>query len=489
MTDKIVGTALTFDDVLLVPAKSTVLPNQVDLRTRLVGGIHLNIPLISAAMDTVTGSQTAITMARLGGLGIIHKGYPIDKQAAKVSKVKRSQSGQITKPYYLGPSARLNDVRRLMEEHNISGVPIVEKGKKLIGLVTKRDILFLPESANPRVREIMKQRSELIVAPPETTLAQAKEILHKHRIEKLPLVDDHDVLFGLITVKDILKEVQYPQAVRDSKGRLLVGAAIGAGTDLKERTAALVDAGVDVLCLDSSHGHSLGVLEAAKWVKSKYPAVPLIGGNIATYQGAKDLIASGVDAVKVGMGPGSICTTRVVTGGGMPQITAIMEAARAAREHDIPVIADGGIQFSGDISKALAAGADTVMIGSLFAGTEESPGETVLVEGRSYKVYRGMGSIDAMKESGGERYFQENAAKMVAEGIVGRVPFRGSLSEVIFQLIGGLRSGMGLAGSANIEELQQAKLVQVTSAGVRESHPHDVVITKEAPNYPGQERR
>jgi len=489
MADRIKREALTFDDILLVPGHSEVLPTNVNLQSRLTKDICLNIPLVSAAMDTVTGSRTAITMARQGGLGFIHKGYSIEKQAEKVTKVKRSQSGQITKPYYLGPGSRLSSVRKLMEGKNISGVPIVERGK-LVGLLTKRDIQLLPSDLNPKVREIMKKRKNLIVAPPETSLVKARDILHKHRIEKLPLVDENDKLFGLITVKDILKEVLYPLAVTDSKGRLLVGAAVGAGSDLSERAEALVEAGADVLCLDSSHGHSAGVLKACKKIKELFPEIPLIGGNVATADGAKALIDSGVDAVKVGIGPGSICTTRIVTGGGMPQITAIMEAFKVACDHDIPVIADGGIKYSGEVVKALAAGADTVMIGSMFAGTEESPGEVVLIEGRSYKVYRGMGSIDAMKESGsGERYFQEGAKKLVAEGIVGRVPYRGPLSEAIFQIIGGVRQGMGLAGAKEIHDLWKTEIIKITGAGSRESHPHDVTIIKEAPNYPGQERR
>lgn len=488
--NRTLGKALTFDDLLLVPAKSKVLPANVVLRTKLTQDITLNIPLISAAMDTVTESQAAITIARLGGLGIIHKGCSVAKQAEEVNLVKRWQSGQITKPHYLGPRASLASVRRMMAEHNISGVPIVEKGR-LVGLITKRDILLLVDDRGLRVEDIMnkKPRKKLITAPPDTDLDQAKKILHRFRIEKLPLVDEKGRLVGLITVKDILKRVQYPLAVQDEKGRLLVGAAIGVSDDLKERAAALVKAGVDVLCLDSSHGHSEGVEKAVYWVKEKYPEVPLIAGNISTYQGAKDLFIAGADVVKIGQGPGSICTTRVVTGGGMPQVTAVEGAVRAAREFGKTAIADGGIKYSGDITKALAAGADLVMIGSLFAGTEESPGEMVLFEGRTYKVYRGMGSIDAMKESGGDRYFQENAVKLVAEGIVGRVPYRGPLSEVIFQLLGGVRSGMGLVGAANIQELWEAKFVEITSAGVQEGHPHGVDITKEAPNYPGRDGR
>jgi len=487
--DRILCKALTFDDLLLVPAKSKVLPANVVLKTKLTQKITLNIPLISAAMDTVTESKTAITIARRGGLGIIHKGCLIAKQADEVNLVKRWQSGQIIKPHCLGPKASLASVRRMMAEHNISGVPIVEGGR-LIGLITKRDILFLPDDRKLQAEVIMrrKPRKKLITASPDTDLDQAKKILHKYRIEKLPLVDEESRLVGLITVKDILKSVQYPLAVKDEKGRLLVGAAIGASADLKERASALVKAGVDVLCLDSSHGHSEGVIKAVYWVKEHYPEVPLIAGNISTYQGAKDLFDAGADVIKIGQGPGSICTTRVVTGGGMPQVTAVEEAVRAARESGKTAIADGGIKYSGDITKALAAGADLVMIGSLFAGTEESPGERVLIEGRSYKVYRGMGSIDAMKEGGADRYFQENVVKLVAQGIVGRVPYRGPLSDVIDQLLGGVCAGMGLVGAANIQELWQTQFVEVTSAGVQESHPHDVIITKEAPNYPGERR-
>lgn len=481
---KIEGLAVTFDDVLLIPSRSKVLPAEVNLRTRLVGEIYLNLPIVSSAMDTVTESQMAIAMARLGGIGIIHKGCPITFQAEQVSLVKRSQSGLITKPYHLSRGSHLSDVLNLMNRYGINGVPIVADGK-LIGLITHRDIRFLPEDENLPVEEIMIPRQKLTVGGPKTTLEEAKQILQKHRIEKLPLVDAQNNLVGLITVKDILRRIEYPLAVTDKKGRLLVGAAVGASADLKERAAALKKAGVDVFCLDSSHGHHEGVLKAISWIKKSYPEIPLIGGNVSTKEGADDLIKAGADAVKVGQGPGSICTTRAVTGAGMPQITAIMEAFETCQNKDIPVIADGGIRYSGDITKALAAGASTVMIGSLLAGTDESPGEIITIHGRPYKLYRGMGSISAMSKGGADRYFQDGVkpAKLVAEGMDAAVPTRGPVADQLYQLCGGLRSGMGMVGAHDISSLWNAKIVQVTNAGSREGHPHDVVIIREAPNY------
>lgn len=490
MAEKVIGFGLTFADVLIIPRHSKVLPNEVSLKTRLAVEIYLNIPLISAAMDTVTEHVMAIAMAREGGLGIIHKNCPIDYQAEQVSLVKRAQSGLITKPYCLSPTNTLREVKNLMALHHISGVPIVDNGK-LVGLITRRDIRFLADNDQSLIKEIMRLRKKLIVSGPKTTLEQAKKILQKNRIEKLPLVDDNDHLVGLITIKDIQQQIEYPQAVKDQKGRLLVGAAVGVGTDLEERTAALVKAGVNILCLDSAHGHAQGVLEAIKWVKKHYPKVILIGGNISTYQGALDLIKAGVNAIKVGQGPGSICTTRAVTGCGMPQITAIMEAMRAAKESNIPVIADGGIEYSGDITKALAAGASTVMIGSLFAGTKESPGEIITIEGKSHKDYRGMGSLAAMVKGSADRYFQngKSLSKLVPEGVEAAVPYRGELTDVIFQLLGGVRAGMGLAGAVDIQSLWDTQFIQVTNAGAQEGHPHGVYIVKEPPNYPITVRR
>lgn len=474
--------ALTFDDVLLEPARSEVLPRDVDVSTYLTRDIRLNIPLVSSAMDTVTEARLAIAIAREGGIGIIHKNMSIERQAQEVDKVKRSESGIIVDPIFLSPEHRVADAVEIMERYHISGVPITDPEGHLIGIITNRDLRFEEDYSRP-ISEVMTKEN-LITAPVGTTLERAKEILKRHKVEKLPLVDEQGRLKGLITIKDIEKAKKYPNAAKDSVGRLRVGAAVGVAADTMERARALVKAGVDVLVVDTAHGHSRGVLETVARLKAEFPETPVIAGNVATAAGTEDLIAAGADAVKVGVGPGSICTTRVVAGVGVPQITAIWNAARAADKHGIPIIADGGIKFSGDITKALAAGASTVMIGNLFAGTEESPGETIIYQGRSYKVYRGMGSLGAMKEGSRDRYFQENVEKLVPEGIEGRVPYKGPLAETVYQLIGGLRAGMGYCGAANLAELRQkARFVRVTSAGLRESHPHDVIITKEAPNY------
>lgn len=475
--------ALTFDDVLLVPGPSEVHPNQVDLSTRLARDIQLSLPLISAAMDTVTEGRLAIALAQQGGLGIIHKNLAIDRQAEEVDKVKRSESGMITDPITIRPDAPIREAEGLMAKFRISGVPVVENGK-LVGILTNRDLRF-ETNLDLLVRDRMTKQP-LVTVPVGTTLEQAKAKLQEHRIEKLLVVDGHGALKGLITVKDIEKSINYPNACKDGLGRLRVGAALGVGGDLLERAAALVEAKADVLCLDSSHGHSKGVIEAVRGLKARFPEAAVIAGNVATYRGAKDLIAAGADAVKVGIGPGSICTTRIVTGAGMPQITAIAEASRACREHGVPCIADGGIKFSGDIAKAIAAGADCVMIGGLFAGTEEAPGETIFYQGRTFKSYRGMGSIGAMKAGSKDRYFQDgkDESKLVPEGIEGQVPYKGRLSDLVTQLMGGLRAGMGLVGGASIPDFQhKATFVQITGSGLRESHAHDVMITKEAPNY------
>ncbi len=475
--------ALTFDDVLLVPAHSEVLPRDVDVSTRLTRKIRLNIPLVSAAMDTVTEARMAIAMAREGGIGIIHKSMSIERQAEEVDKVKRSEHGIIVDPVFVHPDDMIETALQLMARYRISGTPVVERGThKLVGILTNRDLRF-EDNWNQPVGNVMT-RENLITAPVGTTLEQAREILRHAKVEKLPLVDEHGVLKGLITIKDIEKAKKYPNSAKDERGRLLCGAAVGVSDDLMERAGALVDAGVDVLVLDSAHGHSRGIMEALRKVKRNFPQVQVIAGNVATYDGTRDLIEAGADAVKVGIGPGSICTTRVVAGIGVPQITAIYESARAADEYDVPIIADGGIKYSGDITKAIAAGASAVMIGSLFAGTDESPGEMEIYQGRSFKVYRGMGSLGAMKQGSGDRYFQEGAPKLVPEGIEGRVPYRGPLAEMVFQLVGGLRAGMGYCGTRTIEELRKnGKFCRITAAGLRESHPHDVMITKEAPNY------
>jgi IMP dehydrogenase len=485
-TDKVGAEALTFDDVLLVPRLSQVHPREVDTRTRFSRRIKLNVPIVSAAMDTVTESELAIALAREGGIGVLHKNLSIEAQAREVDKVKRSESGMITDPFTLPPDASLHQAHEVMSRFHISGVPITEKGK-LIGILTNRDLRF-EDNLSRRVSEVMT-RERLVTAPVGTTLEQARAILAKHRIEKLPVVDEQGRLKGLITVKDIEKRIRHPQACKDSLGRLRVAAAIGAGGDCHERGAELVRAGADALVIDSAHAHSQGVLETAERIRAAFPDVDLVVGNVGTYEGAKAVAATGADAVKVGMGPGAICTTRVVTGAGMAQVTAILEAARALEDTDVPIVADGGIKYSGDVVKALSAGGHSVMIGSLFAGTEESPGEVVLLEGRSFKVYRGMGSLSAMAAGRGsrERYFQEGSeelSKLVPEGIEGRVPFKGPLAMVVFQMVGGLRAGMGYGGVANIEDLRtKTRFVRVSSAGLRESHPHDVTITQEAPNY------
>ncbi len=481
--EKIVAEGLTFDDVMLLPARSTVLPRDARLDTRLTRQIRLNIPIVSAAMDTVTEQELAIALAREGGIGIIHKNMTVERQVEQVDRVKRSESGMIYKPVTLGPRNSLRDAVDMMQRYHISGIPVTEKGK-LVGILTNRDIRF-ETNLNLPIEKHMT-RKNLVTAPIGTSLEEAETILQKHRIEKLLIVNGENELVGLITVKDIQKKKMYPNACKDERGRLRVGAATGVGDDGFYRASALIEAQVDVLVVDTAHGHSQGVLDAVESIKKKHPDVSLIAGNVATYQGARDLIDRGVDAVKVGIGPGSICTTRVVTGVGVPQIYAIMEAVRAAREADVPVIADGGIKYSGDIAKALAAGASTVMIGGLFAGTDESPGEVILLDGRSYKMVRGMGSIGAMQEGSRDRYFQEGLAvdKLVPEGIEGRVPYRGTLSSSVFQMIGGLRSAMGYTGCRTIEELREkARFVRISPAGLQESHPHDVIITKESPNY------
>ena len=477
--------ALTFDDVLLVPAASNVVPKDADVRTLLTREIPMNIPLLSAAMDTVTEADTAISIAREGGIGIIHKNMSIARQAIEVDKVKKSESGMIVDPVTMHPDQRLSEVLEVMERYRISGVPIVKDGKKLVGIVTNRDLRF-ETNLDQTVSQVMT-RENLVTAPEGITLEESKVLLHKNRIEKLLVVDEHQQLRGLITIKDIMKIKKYPHACKDHLGRLRVGAAVGVGPDRDARVEALIKAGVDVLVVDSAHGHAQAVVESVRDVKSRAQEMALIAGNVATAEGARSLAEAGADAIKVGVGPGSICTTRVVAGVGMPQITAVMECARVAREYQVPVIADGGIKYSGDIVKALAAGAHSVMIGSLFAGTEESPGETILYQGRSYKVYRGMGSLGAMKDGSSERYFQrdmEEDVKLVPEGIEGRVPYKGPLSSSVYQLMGGLRAGMGYLGCANLDELRKKpRFIRITAAGLRESHVHDVIITKEAPNY------
>ena len=482
-SEKFVKEALTFDDVLLIPAESNVLPKEVKLGTQLTKKIHLNVPLMTSAMDTVTETQMAIAIAREGGVGIIHKNMPIEKQADMVDRVKRSENGVIVNPFYLSPEHSVHDAEEIMGRYRISGVPICENGK-LVGIITNRDLRFMEGSDFDQPISNVMTKEHLVTAPVGTTLLEAKEILRAHRIEKLPLVDKKGKLKGLITIKDIEKAVQYPNSARDSEGRLLCGAAIGATKDVLERVAALVEAQVDVVVLDSAHGHNSGILNAVKQVKKAYPKLQLIAGNVATAEGTKALIDAGADCVKVGIGPGSICTTRIVAGIGVPQITAIYDSACAALKSGIPVIADGGIKFSGDIVKALAAGANVVMVGSLVAGCEESPGETELYQGRRFKVYRGMGSLAAMGQGSKDRYFQQDAKKLVPEGVEGRVPYKGPLSDTVYQLMGGLRSGMGYTGCADIEELHtKAKFCRITGAGLRESHPHDIQITKEAPNY------
>lgn len=484
MLEQPIPEALTFDDVLLVPQKSDVLPADVDVSTRLTRNIHLRVPIVSAAMDTVTEAHLAIAMAQEGGLGVVHKNMTIAAQAAEVDKVKRSESGMIVDPVTVSPEARVADALALMARFRISGVPVTV-GSRLVGILTNRDLRF--ETRTELLVSQLMTHESLITVPVGTTLEQAKEILHRHKVEKLLVVDQDYNLKGLITVKDIQKQIKYPHACKDGLGRLRVGAALGTTGDVMERATALVEAKVDVLVVDTAHGHSRRVLETVAELKRRHPDVDIVAGNVGTGAGARDLADAGVDAVKVGMGPGSICTTRVVSGAGMPQITAISEAAKALVGTGVPIIADGGIKFSGDVVKAIAAGASSVMIGSLFAGTDESPGELILRQGRSFKSYRGMGSIGAMKEGSRDRYFQEsesNSHKLVPEGIEGMVPYKGPLSAMIQQLVGGLRAGMGYCGTGTITELQaRARFVRLSSAGLKESHVHDVIITKEAPNY------
>ena len=472
---------LTFDDVLLVPAKSEVLPRDVDLSVQLTKTIKLNIPLLSAAMDTVTDCHMAIAMAREGGLGIIHKNMSIEEQAAQVDKVKRSEHGVITDPFFLSPENLISDAEELMGRYRISGVPITVKGK-LVGILTNRDLRFETDFSRP-IGEVMTSEN-LITAPEGATLEEAKKILAKHRIEKLPIVDKEFNLRGLITIKDIEKTTKYPNSAKDANGRLLCGAAVGVTKDVFERIEALLAAKVDVINIDTAHGHSVGVLKQVEAIRNRYPDITLFAGNVATAAATHDLISAGVDCVKVGIGPGSICTTRVVAGIGVPQITAVADCAEEADKYGIRVIADGGIKYSGDITKALAAGGSCVMLGSLLAGTEESPGDTEIYQGRSYKVYRGMGSLGAMAVGSKDRYFQEGAKKLVPEGVEGRVPYKGPVADTIFQMVGGLRSGMGYCGAKNIDDLRtNAQFIRITGAGLAESHPHDISITKEAPNY------
>ena len=487
---KILYEGLTFDDVLLLPDYSEVLPKEVSVRTRLTKRLFLNIPILSAAMDTVTEAEMAIAMAREGGLGVIHKNLSIEAQAAMVRKVKRSEAGMIQDPVTLPPTATLEDAERLMREYRIGGLPVVDVYGRLLGLVTNRDLRFERDLKRP-VTEVMTPVERLVTARPGTTLEEAEELLRRHKVEKLPLVDESGRLKGLITLKDIVKRRQYPNAVKDAQGRLLVGAAVGASKDLPERAQALVEAGVDVLVLDSAHGHSKGILEALAYLKETFgERVEVIAGNVATREGARALAERGADAVKVGIGPGSICTTRVVTGVGVPQITAILGAAAGVKDLDVPVIADGGIKYTGDVAKAIAAGAHAVMLGSMLAGTDEAPGEEVLKDGRRYKLYRGMGSLGAMKQGSADRYFQDpekgetEAKKLVPEGIEGMVPYKGPVADVLYQIVGGLRSAMGYVGAPDIETFRKkARFVRMTMAGLIESHPHDVVVVKEAPNY------
>ncbi|MFQ9977892.1 IMP dehydrogenase [Clostridium cadaveris] len=478
---KIIKTAYTFDDVLLMPNKSEILPKEVSLGTNLTKKIRLNIPLMSAGMDTVTESKMAIAMAREGGIGIIHKNMTIEAQAEEVDRVKRQENGVITDPFYLHPDNTIEDAQKLMRKYRISGVPITVEGK-LVGILTNRDVIYENDYSR-KIEEVMTKEN-LVTARENTTLEEAKELLKSHKIEKLPLVDENNNLKGLITVKDIEKARIFPNAAKDEQGRLLCGAAVGVTGDVMDRVDALVKAQVDVIVIDTAHGHSFGVMEAVKNIKARYPELQIIAGNVATADATKDLIEAGVDCVKVGIGPGSICTTRVVAGVGVPQLTAVMDCAEEASKYGIPVIADGGIKFSGDIVKALAAGASVAMMGSMFAGCEESPGEIEIYQGRSYKVYRGMGSLGAMACGSKDRYFQEGNKKLVPEGVEGRIPYRGHVSDIIFQMCGGIRSGMGYLGSANFKILcDTARFVVQTSSGLRESHPHDINITKEAPNY------
>ena len=480
--EKFLYEGLTFDDVLLIPAKSDVLPKEVSTKTVLARDVVLNAPIMTAAMDTVTESKMAIAIAREGGIGVIHKNMPIERQADEVDKVKRSENGVIVNPFYLSKDHTVGDANELMAKYKISGVPICDDDNKLVGIITNRDMRFL-DDYSVKIEDVMT-KDNLVTAPVGTTLSEAQEILRHHKIEKLPIVDGEGRLKGLITIKDIEKAVQYPNAARDKGGRLLCAAAIGVTSDVLERATALVNAGVDVLVLDSAHGHSAGIMNCVKKVKAAFPEIALIAGNVATAEATEDLIKAGADAVKVGIGPGSICTTRVVAGIGVPQVTAIYEAAKVANKYGIPIVADGGMKYSGDVVKALAAGGNTVMLGSMLAGCEESPGECEIYQGRRFKVYRGMGSLAAMANGSKDRYFQEDNKKLGPEGVEGRVPYKGTVGEAVFQILGGLRAGMGYCGCATIAELQEkAQFVRITGAGLKESHPHDIYITKEAPNY------
>ncbi|MCA9472973.1 MAG: IMP dehydrogenase [Nitrospira sp.] len=483
MLEHDIRVGLTFDDVVLVPARSDVIPAEVDTSTNLTKNIRINIPLLSAAMDTVTEGRLAIAIAREGGIGIVHRALSPEIQAGEVDKVKKSESGMILSPVTISPDQTIRDVRQLMSTYRISGIPVAQDGK-LVGILTNRDLRF-ESRMDLKVSQVMTKKN-LVTVPEGTSLEKAQEILHEHRIEKLPVVNEHFELKGLITIKDIQKRIKYPSACKDEHGRLRVGAAVGVGPDAEERLERLITAGIDLIVVDTAHGHSQSVLDMVKFIKKKHPNLDVIAGNIATSEGAKDLLDCGVDAVKVGVGPGSICTTRVVSGAGVPQLTAIADCARALRGQSVPIIADGGIKYSGDITKALAAGASSIMIGSLFAGTEESPGDMVLFQGRAYKEYRGMGSLGALERGGKDRYFQEGqpTGKLVPEGIEARVPYKGTLSALVYQLVGGLKAGMGYCGCRSIPQLQQeAKFTRLTQAGLREAHVHDVVITKEAPNY------
>lgn len=484
MTDKFQKEGLTFDDVLLIPAESDVLPSDVDISTRLTKNITLNTPVLTAAMDTVTECRMAIAIAREGGIGVIHKNMPIEIQKAEVDKVKRSENGVITNPFFLSPENTVTEADALMHKYKISGVPVCDENGRLVGILTNRDMRFITDYS-VKIKEVMT-KDGLVTSHVGTTLDEAKQILMKHKIEKLPIVDDNGYLKGLITIKDIEKTVKYPNSARDSMGRLLCGAAIGATADVLDRASALVEAGADLLVLDSAHGHSKNILKSVSKVKAAFPNVSLVAGNVATAEATKALIGAGADCVKVGIGPGSICTTRVVAGIGVPQITAVYDSANEAAKHGITVIADGGIKYSGEIVKAIAAGAGAIMVGSLVAGCEESPGDSEIYQGRQFKVYRGMGSIAAMNNGSKDRYFQANNKKLVPEGVEGRVPYKGLLSDTIYQLMGGLKAGMGYCGCATIPELQtKTKFIRITNAGLKESHPHDVYITKEAPNYSG----
>ena len=482
VSEKFVKEGLTFDHVLLIPARSEIVPKMVTLTTRLTKKITLNIPMMSAAMDTVTESAMAIAMAREGGIGIIHKNMPVERQVEEVLRVKRSENGVITDPFYLAADNTVAEADALMAKYRISGVPICDENKRLVGIITNRDMRFLTDYNKP-IGDVMT-KDNLVTAPAGTDLVKAREILSRYKIEKLPLVDDNGILCGLITIKDIQKATKYPNSAKDARGRLLVGAAIGVTSDVVERAGKLLDAGADVLVLDSAHGHSKNIIECVANIKSVYPDAQLIAGNIATAAAAEDLILAGADAVKVGIGPGSICTTRIVAGIGVPQITAVYDVACVAQKYGVPVISDGGIKYSGDMVKALAAGADVLMMGSLFAGCEEAPGEMEIYQGRSFKVYRGMGSLAAMEKGSKDRYFQEGNKKLVPEGVEGRVPFKGPVADTIYQMLGGIRAGLGYCGCQTISDLQKnGQFIRITGAGLRESHPHDISITKEAPNY------